>query len=1613
MPAGSRQTGGFCYHVAKDCFGEEFVVMASARPKSAEKPKPTSRTPDIISSYLIDRAPAEDVAAYDPQVLAKAAALAQKAVLSHRRAESVISVVSDPELVRHGHPLTAITVVNDNMPFLFDSIVGEVTDTAGEASFVAHPVIGVRHGGKGVVEILADGVKSDDVDRISVIHIHVNALSEEDARGLEERLGKVLGQVRASVAGWKPMLARLDQAISALRSRPIPLNKDAVAEAVAFLEWLRDDNFTFLGMREFRYSGSEKSGTLTRSANPGLGILADPNVRVLRRAEGEATTPEIRAFLYGPDPLIVTKANAKSVVHRRAYLDYIGIKTFDRKGELSGELRVVGLFTSTAYTRSVMKIPYLRSKAETVIRKSGFDPSDHSGKALINVLESYPRDELFQIPVPTLRKHADAILGLVERARVRALYRVDQFDRFVSVIIFVPRDRYDSVVREKIGAYLKTAFEGRLSAYYPAFPEGSLARVHFIIGRSGGKTPKVDPATIEEAIRDIVRTWEDALRESALSSGADLALLSVAARLPESYRGSFTAAEALLDARRLVSIGPKTPIAIDYYRHADQPPEQAALKIYHHGKPVALSRRVPVLENIGFKVISERTFEVQGGPDGPVFIHDMELENGFEKPIDLSNGGKLFEEVFLSVWRREADNDQFNSLAQTAGLGVAAIGVLRAYGRYLQQAGIPQSQGFIAAVLNRYPDIARGLHDLFVARLDPASGMQGSVTAKHLTAKIKDALEDVPNIDDDTIIRRYLNLIEASLRTNHFVPGLRGKGQSLAIKLDSRAIDGLPNPRPWREIFVYGPEVEGVHLRFGRVARGGLRWSDRSQDYRTEVLGLVKAQQVKNAVIVPVGAKGGFFPKRPTTGLSRDQIFEAGRNAYINFVSSLLSITDNIDGDHVVPPENVVRRDQDDPYFVVAADKGTATFSDTANAISQKFDFWLDDAFASGGSAGYDHKKMGITAKGAWEAVKRHFRELNRDIQAMPFTTVGVGDMSGDVFGNGMLLSDQTRLIAAFDHRDIFIDPDPDPAASMTERQRLFALPRSSWQDYDKSKLSAGGVIVSRGQKSITLTSAAATAIGLDKTVAAPAEIMRAILKAPVDLLWFGGIGTYVRASSETNQEVGDRANDAIRVTAAEVRAKVIGEGANLGVTQRARIEFGLDGGACNSDAIDNSGGVNCSDVEVNIKIALASAMRRGALARPARDKLLTEMTDEVSRLVLANNYQQTLALSVVRKAGMTDFPHQVRFMAALESRGLLDREVENLPSPAALAERELRGEALTRAELGVLLAYAKIVLFDEIVASDVPDDPHFDHDLKAYFPDRMDRKFAADIASHRLRREIIARVVANDLINRGGPSFVTRLQDATGNSARDVVRAFAVVRDGFGLPALCREIDALDNRIDGQAQLDLYATVGRLVLAACSWDLKNGSGSEPLGQQIAALQQARKMLEPKLATMLPEFPRERLAACRLGLVEAGTPPKLADRLALLDASVLIPDIALVASGAGADLVTTAKAFFAVTGAFRIGRIEAAAGSIAPADYYEGMALTRAVDTIGQARRGITAAALSNFADAGDPVAAWLAAGGERIAATRERLQALTEGGEITVSRLSVAAGLMSDLAGT
>ncbi|PSH60601.1 NAD-glutamate dehydrogenase [Phyllobacterium endophyticum] len=1586
------------------------AAVKSKPPKAAREKKPKA---GLFEELLFARAPEEDLAVYDSGALTASAKLAEDALSRFKSGQPLIDLSENNVIHRDGRPITVITLINDNMPFLLDSVLGEISERVTAVYLVLHPVMDIDRGKNSIIGAAGPEKPGPDVARVSVMQIHVPALDGHSREIMTAALTTVLKQVREAVNDRAAMVERLSDAIEAYKTGKTPLKKAAAAEAVEFLEWLRDNNFTFLGVREYDYQGDDSQGELERSGKRGLGILSDPDVRVLKRGnQGVTTTPQIIAFLTGPEPLIVTKANTKSLVHRRGYMDYIGVKTFDSNGKVAGELRFVGLFTSGAYTRSVLQIPYLRSKTEAVITRLGFNREDHSGKQLIKVLESYPRDDLFQIDVKTLTRNAEIILALGERPRVRVLPRVDPFGRFASIIVFVPRERYDSIVREKIGSHLAKVYEGHVSAFYPAFPEGALARVHFIIGHTGDDFPKVRREALEETVRAIVRTWEDAVAEVGDRTGRS-EFTALAAAFPDSYRENFSPDEALVDASRIAGLSRNNPLYVDFYRHRTDGPNAASLKIYHYGSAVALSHRVPLLENMGFRVISEQTFQLPAVDGSSLFVHDMELVSSSGSAIDLADDGALFEDVFRFIWNGTSDNDGYNALALTGQLNARQIIILRAYGRYLQQAGIPYSQDFIAATLNRYPAIARQIFDLFEQRLNPArAGIQSERRQTMIRASIEQALQDVPSLDDDRILRRFLNLIESTLRTNAFAPEEDGAERvTLAFKLDPRELDALPEPRPYREIFVYGPEVEGVHLRFGPVARGGLRWSDRAQDYRTEVLGLVKAQQVKNAVIVPVGAKGGFFPKRLPVGTDRNAIFEAGRAAYITFISTLLSVTDNLHGETVVPPDNVLRLDGDDPYFVVAADKGTATFSDTANAISQAHDFWLDDAFASGGSAGYDHKKMGITARGAWEAVKRHFRELDKDIQKAPFTVVGVGDMSGDVFGNGMLLSPQTRLIAAFDHRDIFIDPEPDVKATLKERQRLFNLPRSSWQDFDRSRISKGGGVFSRSQKSITLSKDAAKAIGLAKTTATPLEIMTAILKAPVDLLWFGGIGTYIRSSLETDAEAGDRANDAIRITGSDVRAKVIGEGANLGMTQKARIEFGLLGGRCNSDAIDNSAGVNTSDVEVNIKIALAQAMRSGKLQRAERDVLLESMTEEVGDLVLRNNYLQTLALSLAQRRGVHDLAYQARFISDLEARKLLNRKVETLPDDKALAERQVEGIPLTRAELGVLLAYSKIVLSDQILASDLPDDPYLERELMEYFPRQMKEGFSEEIRTHRLRRDIIATQLANDVINRGGPTFVSRLSDLTGHSGPDIVRAYIVVRDGFEVDGIFAGIDALDNSISGEIQNGFYAKVARMLNWTTAWVLRNKTSAGGLGAAIAEIKTARDTLQPRLDKLLPASVTGIIREEAISNAALGAPPALAAQLARLEIAPIIPDIAAVAQQANVDTASAAKAYFDISEAFRIGRIEDAARGVSVADYYDGLALARATDLISQARRGIAVAALTKYGKGGgDPAKDWLASRGAHVDEVRQRMVNIVETGDLTVSRLAVAAGLLSDL---
>ena len=1614
-----------------------------------------------LAPLLFARPPAHDLKAFDPAALAAAARAGFEALAAHRPGAPVVRLERPAEFLRQGRPQDLVTVVSDDMVFLFDSVTAEIAESAHEIHYISHPILDVRRDAGGqVVSFSASHPSaggSEAAHRTSLIQFALNPLPDEEARDdLCARLRTVLAQVTRANDDFEPMRALVTRQVEALyrRARALqdPDERSMVEESAQLLEWLRDDNFIFLGAREYDYVGDDEEGeALERRQDEGLGILRDPDVRILGRPDRPmTTTPEIRAFLKAPSPLIVTKANARSLVHRRAYMDYVGIKEYDEDGNFAGELRMVGLFTSSAYTRSILTIPYVRLKAETVIARSGFRPNSHSGKAHLNALESYSRDEVFQIDVDLLERFVTAVVELGERPRVRVLTRVDRFHRFVSVQVFVPRDRYDSRLRERIGHLLADVYDGHVSAYYPAFPEGPLARVHFIIGRPGGMTPEVDAETLETRITEMARNWEDAFADALSAAGGSRRLAGVAPGLPDSYRDAIAPDEAVTDAAVIDVLSDHEPLRVDFFRRPDDGEEVVRFKIYHLGAAVDLSTRVPILENMGFSAVSERTHRITTPDGGTLHLHDMELRRRTGDPVPLEDGGERLQETFVAVSAGRIENDGLNALVLEAGFRFREANVLRAYARYLRQTGIAYSPDYLADALLRHPGIARRLWEIFTVSFDPgrapASGGDGAGTilppgataedrqaqeaadrgAADLRDAVLKALDDVDSIDDDRILRRFLGLVLATLRTNYYaVEGTSAEEGSepghvapaLAFKIESAAVEGLPAPVPFREIFVFDARVEGVHLRFGPVARGGLRWSDRAQDYRTEVLGLVKAQQVKNAVIVPVGAKGGFYPKRLPDASDREAWFGAGRSAYVVFVASLLSVTDNIVGDDVVTPEKIRRHDGEDPYFVVAADKGTATFSDTANAIAQSEDFWLDDAFASGGSAGYDHKAMGITARGAWEAVKRHFREMPRgdkawDIQAEPFTVVGCGDMSGDVFGNGMLLSRTTKLVAAFDHRDIFIDPDPDPAASFAERRRLFEKSRSSWADYDKTKISAGGGIFSRREKMIHLSEEAAAAIGWDRRQGPPADVIAAILKAPVDLLWFGGIGTYVRASGESNADVGDRANDAVRITGNDVRAKVVGEGANLAITQKGRIEAARGGVRLNSDAIDNSAGVNTSDVEVNIKIALKSAMATGRLSRPDRNRLLGTMTGEVAELVLANNYEQTLAISLEERQGINALARQARFMTVLEEEGSLDRAVETLPNDVAIADLRGAGRGLGRPEIGVLLAYAKITLFDQLVASDLPNDPYLEDRLLDYFPAPMRRDFSRDIETHRLSREIVSTVLANETVNRTGPSFVIMLREASGASPSEVVRGFVAAKDGLDVRPLYERVDALDGTIHGETQNALYAAIGSFLSRVTRWHVRNERFEAGLTGAVVDAREALSRLAPILLDLATDAARSEIARRCDGWTEKGVPEDLAADIARLPLIALVPDIASVSRETSCPLDRTVAGYFGITRLFQIGRLEQALLSLQTADYYEALALERADSAIAGARRRLTALALQDHLEAEDAAGAW--ADTRRTAVDRigGQIAALVGSGETSVARITVAAGLLSDLAG-
>lgn len=1428
-----------------------------------------------------------------------------------------------------GRRRTRLVVINDDTPFIVDSVVSELSGRGLAMDCLLHPVVDVTRDAEGkacaAVPAQAGVAPAPDAVRESVIYVEFEPTTARARTEIKAALEEVLADVRRCVAGWRPMLADMQAAIEDLRQYP-PREGDA-QEAIAFLEWLCADNFTFLGSQVIDYGDRDAPPTV----HPGHGLLTDPNYPLWRGMRGVADLPpQLSQFLHAAEPILITKANAMSHVHRRVHLDYIAVKRFDGAGQLVGERRFVGLFTSTAYATNPRTVPVLRGKVQQVIARCGFDPRSHAGKALVHVLEQFPRDELFQIDVDLLERTAIGLLSLMDRPRPKLFVRHDRFERHVSILVYVPRDIYRADLRKRIGDMLQGAYHAPVAMFSVRLDDDSLARVHFILATDPGKIPDISTEILDAQLTGLVRGWDDQLEltlEDRFGAEAALRLTTTYGKLfSPSYRAQFSAIEAAQDIGYLTSLASPAERGVHIYKHIGDRPDQLRVKIYRLGEIIPLSEAVPLLEAFGLTVMEEYPFDLDGGALG--WIHDFLVTDRGGQPIDLEAVGERLRAAVEAVLEGRVENDGFHALVLSAGLTHRQISWLRAYSRYLRQTGLAYEAETVYAALRNYPRQAAQLVALFEVRF---SGTPDSAAQEQqIVAAFEDALTDVSALDDDRILRRFLAAIRATVRTNAFQDP---EPEALAFKIRSAEMPDLPPPVPYMEIFVHSPRVEGIHLRGGKVARGGLRWSDRRDDFRTEILSLLKAQMVKNAVIVPVGAKGGFFPKQLPPPTDREAFLTEGREAYKVFVRTLLSVTDNRVGEEIVPPTGVVRLDGDDPYFVVAADKGTATFSDTANAISLDAGFWLGDAFASGGSQGYDHKKMGITARGAWISVERHFREMGVNVAVDPIDVIGVGDMSGDVFGNGMLLSRAIRLVAAFDHRHIFLDPNPNPEASFAERQRMFDLPRSSWADYNPGLISPGGGVFPRSAKEIPLSPEIRAMLGIADAVLDPITLMSAILKAPVDLLWLGGIGTYVKASDETHAQAGDKTNDAVRVDAGELRVKVIGEGANLGVTQAGRIEFARRGGRINTDFIDNSAGVDCSDNEVNIKILLDPIMSAGRMTQDVRNDLLVSMTDDVGAIVLRDNYLQTQAISVAQAAGLQALPAQLRFMQRLEQSGHLNRKVEGLPTDAQVTTRQLAGEGLTRPELAVLLSYAKINIFEQLLDSAVPDDPRLVEDLEMAFPQVLVDRFANDMRTHRLRRELIATKLANAIVNRGGITLAYDLAEEAGREVADVASAFVLTREAYDMRNLWRLIDSYDYQIPAEIQTALHLDAARALRLHMEDVLRYAP--RLIGADTPWLRDGISSLRRQLLDLLADAPREEYLAHQQRLAALGAPLDVAEQIAQLAAMDGGVGVVLIAHDFQAEPAEVAHAYGLLGEALMLGWAHGAAKTLAPADPWE------------------------------------------------------------------------------
>jgi glutamate dehydrogenase len=1478
----------------------------------------------------------------------------------------------DPASDGWSSPHTIVEIVNDDMPFLVDSVTGAINASNRVVHLIIHPILTVARGSDGrLCEILDPGATGV---RESWMQIEITPESDpaELAR-LTQTLAGVVADVRAAVEDWQPMRQVLREVVTELSGEPQPpVPAAALAEAQEFLRWLDDDNFTFLGFREYVFGGAGKP-----ERGP-LGILRDEAHPVFGGLRDLSSLPrDVQDFVRRRELLVVTKSNRRATVHRIAHMDAIGVRRFGPTGEVVGIRLFLGLFTSLAYSRNPRSIPLLRVKVRRVVERAGLSPTSHDGKALLHILDTFPRDELFQTDEEDLFQTVTGILNLQERQRIAVFVRRDPLERFVSCLVYVPRDRYDSALRARFAAILEEAFGGHVSTFYTHLDESALARIHFIIPTTRGAVPTVDTAVLEQQLAEAGRSWMDRLRETAGAALGDEKARIALRRLqpfPVAYQARTDVAQAVADLPRIETVLAGSPLEVSL--HPGPGGELPGLRLYRAKEPVALSDVLPILENLGLRVVAEEPFRIDCTDGTSIWIHEFQL-SGIPLLTAVSEAIRWrFEEALVAVWTGRVENDGFNRLVLAAGLSARQITILRLYAKFLRQAGSAFSQAYVEDALSGHPEIARRLVRLFEIRFDPARADSPLAAISEIQA-IDHALDAVSSLDEDRILRTYLALILKTVRTNYYQQSPSGNAKPyLAVKLASSEIDLLPLPRPLFEIYVYSPRIEGVHMRAGKVARGGIRWSDRKEDFRTEILGLMKAQTVKNVVIVPVGSKGGFVVKQPSDSLETSA--PEGAESYKTLIRGLLDLTDNIvveasGGRRVAPPPQVVRHDDDDPYLVVAADKGTATFSDFANAISEEYGFWLGDAFASGGSSGYDHKAMGITARGAWELVKRHFRELGRNIETGELTVIGIGDMSGDVFGNGMLMSRHLRLLGVFDHRHVFVDPDPDPDQSFAERLRLFRLPRSSWANYDRAVISRGGGVFDRSAKSIPISPEVKQAFDIEADHLTPAELIRKLLTAAVDLLWFGGIGTFVKAPDETQAEVGDHANDALRINGDEIRAKVVGEGANLAVTQRGRIAFALAGGRINTDAIDNSAGVDTSDQEVNIKILLDQAIASGALASEEREPLLAAMASDVASLVLRDNHLQGEALSVAETRCVLSLDRQLRMIRDLERAGRLNRALEFLPDDEAIAARSAQGRGLVRPELAVLLAYAKMTLYEELLVSGLPDMPELSEQLRTYFPTAMRERLGAQIAAHPLRREIVATLVTNDLVNRARITFVHDMRARTGRSALEIAQAYIIVRDVFGLKDLWTDIEALDNKMAAQVQIEMLLEIADLVERAAAWLLHRRRLE--LGCEIAKFAPSTRTLSASLFELLPARDRNQVAERSLRLTEAGVPEALAARIGGTRFLAAALDIADLAERCARPLDRAARVYYGVGAQFALDEMRVAARRLRAETVWQKQAVEATIDDLFALQTDLAARILeSAHAAEPDPLASWSAA---------------------------------------